>query len=208
MKIHFKQLLSAVTGCSTNPLLLLLIGSTIGSYVIPRILTEATELQAKNVEKRKIAEKLLTQESLVNQRFNTVLVSLEIFHQFASPRSFKAEQKVVRDLSRKLYMEFNEDVWWQHQTVLEGAYVWQLVGEQDREYIQKRLTTYNGYWNVALAALDRLWKACLSDMYKPGDPMVTQLAESARRAFDNSRRERDSVIRFFISKLDTELSAH
>ena len=187
-----------------HPVILLLIGSVITSYLLPLILSEAARQESDRKEKLSIAFKFLNRNAEMNQNFNSLLVSLELFHKYSSPKYLDEEQKELRKTSKELYMKFNANAWEWHWDLYEEAKIWKLLPESEDKYVKSALTRYTKGWTNVLKKLSNFWDTCLDDNYKVRDTSVTRLMNETREELHNSVALRDSAIRFIVSKFDIE----
>jgi hypothetical protein len=187
-----------------HPLILLIIGSAITSYLLPSILSEVAKKESQRNEKSALAIEFITRNSEMEEDFNSLLVSLELFCKYPSPENFHAEQARLRITSKELYMKFDRDVWWWHWNLYEKAKMWKFISRSDEPYVEKALHRYTEGWEMATDTLEGFWQTCLDVNYHPGDKKVYALMDKTERAFRFSHAVRDTAIRFIVSKLDIE----
>ena len=186
-----------------HPLILLMIGSGMTYWLIPWILSDVAKKESDRKGKVALAVKYLDQNSEMNQRFNSLLVSLELFHKYSSAKHLSDEQRELRKNSTELYMKFDRDVWWWPWNLYEEAK--KFIPQSEDPYVRKALNRYTASWSIVLdKKLPDFWYACLNANYRIHDATVTKLMEETRKAFDTSCAIRDTAIRSIVSELNVE----
>lgn len=204
MNLSLRSKLKTLLDFFRHPLILLIVGSVITSYLLPWILSEAAKNESNRKEKLVLAFKFLNKNSEVNKNFNSLLVALSLFHKYSTPEYVHEEQKELRKNSKDLYQRFNTDAWSWHWNLYEEAKIWNLLPKSDDLYITKVLMRYTHNWRTVMNKLSNFWDACLNPNYRCRDPKVTNLMNETRQEYNISFAARDSVIRYIISKLDIE----
>lgn len=187
-----------------HPITLLIIGSIITYFLIPWIHERVSKNENERREKLEIASRFIRQNMEMNQDFNSLLTSLELFHKYSSPEHLVEDKNKLRMASKEMYLKIDKNVWWWHWNLYEEAKLNKLIPESEQKYVENSLVKYTDSWSQIMGSLEKLWKACLDENYKQEDNNIDTLMNKTRKLSEDTRLARDSLIRGIISKFDIE----
>jgi hypothetical protein len=137
----------------------------------------------------------------IDEHFNTLLVSLELFTKYTDPKSVSESQKALRTKSQQLYLDFDKSVWWWVWNWYSEARTLELLSPSDDPAVKEHLMAYIHSWEPVLASLEHAWKGCLNDNFQVGD---TTVMGNARAMFNKSVEEREDITQFLLSRFNLE----
>ena len=144
---------------------------TVLTYVVVPLVTYQRTLKEKRLEK---ALELLTHDADVNQRLNTLLTTLEIFHKDNSGVAarlvdYKEEQNTLRHAMMDRYLEFDASAWWWYGKVRSEAVILRLTSPSEVKRIDDLAKAYESKLIASTGVLNELWNRFLREEYRPTD---------------------------------------
>lgn len=173
----------------------LLLGTALTSLAVPRITYQRT-IQEKRLEK---ALELLVHNAEVNQRLNTLLTTLEIFHKDNSGVAarlvdYKEEQRTLRRVMMDRYLEFDASAWWWYGKVRSEAAILRLASATEVKRIDDLTKAYESNLVTSTGTLNELWDRFLREEYRPADTRNNVAMAETRRKLETLRASRDRII--------------
>jgi hypothetical protein len=173
----------------------LLIGSVLTSFIVPW-LTYSRTLKEKRLEK---ALELLAYNAEVNQRLNTLVTTLEIFHKDNSGVAarfvnYKEEQRTLRRVMMERYLEFDSVAWWRLGRVSAEADILRLTSPEEAKRIAELTEAYGSNLKKSTETLNQLWDRFLREEYRPDDKANDAAMAETRRRLRTLRDSRDKFI--------------
>jgi hypothetical protein len=173
----------------------LLLGTVLTSLVVPWVTYQRT-IREKRLEK---ALELLVHNAEVNQRLNTLLTTLEIFHNDNSGVAarlvdYKEEQRTLRRVMMDRYLEFDASAWWWYGRARSEAAILRLTSSAEVKRIDDLAKAYESNLVSSTGTLNELWNRFLREEYRPTDMRNKVAMTETRRKLDALRASRDRII--------------
>jgi len=192
---------TAASEAFKHPLVLLLVGTLLGSLIIPYL----REREARNRE----IENLRLQKALVafsaNQAVDADLNGLLTgFENLFKARVQTLDSERDHELQRQIYDHhnaFNRDAWWWFSQHITEAQIFGLLDSKSIGDARRLARQYDGSLRATTKALEKFWFLMESEpvLSPPGE--LEELIHTAREANTNGRRERLKVVSAFAALL-------
>jgi hypothetical protein len=176
-----------------HPLTILLIGTVLGSILIPWGADVLSKQRAKQEAKTQLLMRILEYDTVTRQGLLSIHTRLYTFHEnmrsFAPSESeLRTEQGKLFEAANNQYLEFDKGVWPTAQQIMNELRVHKLVSDSELEVIHKNFDEYQRQMWYARDAIADLWHACMSAKYSPSDPSIDQLhgkADEVRKKLEH-----------------------
>ena len=192
-----------------HPLTLLIIGSLLGSFIIPYISSLSSKKQLLREARLKNALEILHNDSNIDSQLNVMRTRLGMFHQDnsrqkPSPTELKQRQdKLAEDINAR-YLEFDRTAWWWHKNLYQEAIILELTPPTGSGELLKRLDEYNKNVVDTVDALNKYWSASLSRDYKLEESgKITQIREEMDKNWDDLRKKRKTLVSKIVKDFTT-----
>lgn len=188
-----------VSGLS-HPLLLLIIGSLLGSFLIPYVSSLTGRKQLLQEARLKKALEILHNNSQVNSQLNVLRSRLGIFHQDnirlkPSPAELKQRQDRLAEDVNARYLEFDKVAWWWHKDLYQEAIILEIAPPDGSRKLGDDLAAYGDNVTKSVGALGEFWHACISKDYEFEDGgRVTQIQKEMDRRMGELYAAREKLV--------------
>jgi hypothetical protein len=190
-----------------HPLTLLIIGSLLGSFLIPYINSLSNRRQLLREARLKKVLEILHNNSGIKSQLNVMRTRLGMFHQDnlrqkPSPTELKQRQdKLAEDINER-YLEFDKVAWWWHKDLYQEAIILEITTPDGSQKLAASLSEYGKNVEESVNALNVFWAACLSRDYdwKESEKVIQIVKEMDKKWADlDSRREKlvSDIVRDF-----------
>jgi hypothetical protein len=193
-----------------HPLFLLVVGSVIGSFLIPWI-------SQKNDRNRVLREaRLKKQVEIVNNntetisQLNSLVTRLGIFHKDnirlkPSPAKLEDLQDKLADDMNRRYGEFEKAGWWWYRSLGEEAVILQIVPRGGSDKLRNDVNAYADNITQTVAAFNDFWHKCLSKEYDfEENGNVTQIQHKMNERLNQLATERVTLVNNLVQDFGTE----
>jgi len=163
-----------VLGILRHPLVLLVIGATITSLLVPYLNAKVNRNEILQEARLKKAIEIGEHNTEFNSKFNTLKTMLESFHKRSvrlqlKPAEFREAKSKFLDEFSKRYLDLDEKAWWWYPALEREASVLRLTSRSELQTLDTELKEYGDNLNKSFGALRPLWQALTSYDYDPTD---------------------------------------
>ena len=153
-----------------HPLLLLVVGSIIGSFLIPYLTDRATKKKVlQEARLRKAVDIVDTNTRMVSQ-LNSISTRVSMFHENnlrlkPSPEELRtARDKLIEDIDER-YLEFEKAGWWWYRDLIDEAVILKIVPPNGSDQLREHINSYGQNMLDTTNALKTMWHPCISAEY-------------------------------------------
>jgi len=153
-----------------HPLLLLAVGSIIGSFLIPYLTDRATKKKVlQEARLRKAVDIVDTNTRMVSQ-LNSISTRVSMFHENnlrlkPSPEELRtARDKLIEDIDER-YLEFEKAGWWWYRDLIDEAVILKIVPPNGSDQLREHINSYGQNMLDTTNALKTMWHPCISAEY-------------------------------------------
>jgi hypothetical protein len=179
-----------------HPLFLLLIGTLLGSLIIPAINKRIDRERLQKEARLKFSTELIERNMEIDGYLNTFLTSLELFHKGCVRDSikltdFSKQQADLREKMREKYGELDALAWFWYSKMRFQA---RTIGIQELKPVDELFEEHKKSVENSVSIITQFWNLCLENDYKPKDPAVQDSMEKTRKSFTSSIEDRGKIV--------------
>lgn len=194
---------SRIWEISKHPLLLLTVGTLLGSFVIPYVNARIDRDRRRLELKSQRATTILQSAWNIDRKLNLVLTEFATFHRdrVTTGSTTSSSKEALRSRVYTLYEDFNRDAWWWHWQVLEEAKILGLVDDGSRAQLEQAVQRYHDALLDSTAELDKVWTEFIRN---PGTPRPETAAKTINEAMFKLKAlsdRRQSYVRLMIEAI-------
>ncbi len=195
-----------------HPLVLLLIGTTLGSFLIPHLNDRSTQKTARQEQRVKMAISIIEQDHETNKEISGMMNYLLLVRQNLQVAGLTSsvvekEEYTARQKMDDMYLAFNNgQAWWWYSDIQADARLSALATSEESRKIAPLASQYGTDLNDETQALSQLWSAFLKSDFKPSDAKYDELQKQIqqREADDNNLRNNIAIQMAIILASDSE----
>lgn len=182
-----------------HPLLLLIVGSIVGSILIPRISEKASHTKALQDARLRKAVEIIDNNTRTISQLNALRTRLGMFHSDNArlnppPAKLKEWQdKLGADMNDR-YLEFEKTGWWWYRDLNDEAVILEIVPPTGSDKLRNDVNAYHANILGTVKALNTMWHACVDADYDYKDSHITQVQEQMNMDWDNLTNARNQVV--------------
>ena len=187
-----------------HPLLLLLIGTILTTWLVPVISARVDRKKLIQEKSQEEATKIIQDSQDVNRALNGMQVTLEFFYKnnrqgpFQKARHYAAaQQKTLADLQDQ-YKAFDKLAWWWPRDIRWEASFLDFMSEDKLKQIQADGDAYTANLSECMDILDRLWDDLLRKPFDPRNPSLQAEVKETRDKLDKLQAERSDLTSQFV----------
>jgi hypothetical protein len=159
-----------ILGVLKHPLFLLVVGSVIGSFLIPWISQKNDKSRVLREARLKKEVEIVANNVRTVSQLNSLVTRLGIFHKDnvrlkPSPAKLEALQDKLADDMNRDYAEFEKNGWWWYRSLSDEAMILQIVPPSGSEKLKNDIDAYGANITQTVAAFNDFWHKCLSKEY-------------------------------------------
>ena len=193
---------STLLEISKHPLLILLIGTLLGSVLIPEINRRST--RARELEELRAKRVLAAVEanSEVDRHLNLVLTSFESFWKDTAEGTLDSRRPELRTKVYGLYEEFDRSAWWWFDQAWQEATILGLLEKEDAKKERAKISSeYKESLLASVKAIDPVWHMSLRQSPPPSQEEAAKALDVARQQLWESRTKRLQALARFTNLL-------
>jgi len=161
-----KGILSALR----HPLFLLIVGSIIGSFLIPWISQKTDKSRVLREARLKKSVEIVNNNTQTLSQLNSLVTRLGIFHKDnirlkPSPAKLGELQDKLADDMNAHYAEFEKNGWWWYRSLNDEAVILEIVPPGGSDKLGTDINAYADNVTQTVAAFGDFWHKCLSKEY-------------------------------------------
>ena len=145
---------------SKHPLFLLIAGTMIGSFVVPRVNSRMERERQLQDQRSAKGVAVLNAGLDTERRFNLVQTEFEAFYkdELVPGKANEKSKQTLQDRVHKTYQEFNQDAWWWHTQALDEVKILRLVDATRLQELEHAVNDYQQTLIKSTTALDPYWE--------------------------------------------------
>jgi hypothetical protein len=153
-----------------HPLLLLVVGSVIGSILIPYFSEAATKKKVLQEARLRKAVDIVDTNTRTVSQLNSLATRVAMFHERnqrlkPTPAQLRALQdKLIEDMDAR-YLEFEKLGWWWYRDLNDEAVILNIVPANGSDALRAHINSYGQNMLDTTNALKTMWHPCTSADY-------------------------------------------
>ncbi|HEY5838619.1 MAG TPA: hypothetical protein VIT19_06240 [Pyrinomonadaceae bacterium] len=153
-----------------HPLFLMVVGSVIGSFLIPWVSHKTDRNRALREARLKKAVEIVNHNTETLSQLNALVTRLGIFHKDnirLKPTPAKLDElqdQLTKDMNSR-YAEFEKTGWWWYRSLNDEAVILEIVPPGGSDKLRNDVNAYGDNISQTVAAFNDFWHKCLSKEY-------------------------------------------
>lgn len=189
---------SSFTKKLQQPLVVLLVGTILGSIVIPYLTDLGNRRRLRHEERIKIALMIIEQSGETDRRLSNLMDYLVLFRKDHDDPSLpkvnlKKDQLNARKTIDEMYLSFNAQAWWWHWNVKSKSDLSSLATPAESRKVALLAREYSNDLLQCTQAINELWGPFLKQPYEPANPRNDVLIVQAGKNLTTARIQRNKV---------------
>lgn len=181
-----------------QPLGVLLIGTLLGSLLIPQLNDISNRRKLRHEERVKVALMIIEQSHETDRRLYNLMDYLVLFRKdhddpAMSAAFLKEEQRTARKTFNDMYLAFNAQAWWWHWNVKSESSLSAIATTAESKEIGELAQQYSEALGECTKAVSTLWAPFLKKPFKPDNPENDALIDAARENLTKARTRRNQL---------------
>ena len=182
-----------------HPLLLLVVGSVIGSFLIPWISHKTDRSRVLREARLKKKVEITNKNTETISKLHLLVTRLGIFHKDntrlkPSPAKLAVLQDKLGEDMNDLYADFQKEGWWWYRSLNDEAVILEIVPPGGFDKLRNDVDAYEKNITDTVAAFNAFWHKCLSKEYDFQDANVTQIQNQMTERLEQLRKERIGLV--------------
>jgi hypothetical protein len=193
-----------------HPLFLLIVGSIIGSFLIPWISQKADKNRVLREARLKKAVEIVDNNTRTLSQLNSLVTRLGFFHKDnirlkPSPAKLVTLQdKLAEDMDSQ-YAEFEKTGWWWYRSLNDEAVILEIVPPTGSNKLGHDVDAYAENITQTVAAFGDFWHKCLSKEYDfEENGTITQIQNKTDERLNQLATERRALVNNLVQDFRTE----
>lgn len=190
------NLRSEVIEAFKHPLVLLMVGTLLGSLLIPYINAQSNQRKLRHEERLKMAISIIEHSHETDRQMSGLMNFLNLFrkdHQVKSGPPMQSEQYKAREKFNEMFLAFNAQAWFWHWNIRSESTLSELATPEESAQITTLSYQYTEALNEETAAMSGLWGAFLKKNFNPWDPKYEVMAQEAIQKQKKARDRRNET---------------
>jgi hypothetical protein len=163
-----------------HPLVLLVVGSVIGSFLIPRISEQIGKKKVLQDARLRTAVQIVDNNTKTVSQINSIVTKLATFHDQnrrlkPSPAKVSERQDKLAEEVGNRYDEFEKTGWWWYRDLIDEAVILELVPPTGSDKLREDVNAYAKNILDTVNTMNELRHACLAADYDYKDERVTKI---------------------------------
>lgn len=182
-----------------HPLVLLIVGSIIGSILIPKISEKSSRTKALQDARLRKAVEIVDNNTRTVSQLNALRTRLGMFHtdnlRLKPPAArLKELQDKLREEMNNQYLEFERTGWWWYRDLNDEAVILEIVPPTGSEKLREHVNAYHANIIQTVTALNEMWHPCIDSAYDYKDGRVTQIQDKVSKEWDDLLKARNKAV--------------
>lgn len=181
-----------------QPLSLLILGTLLGSLLVPHLNDLSNRRKVRHEERIKMALSIVEQNEETDRRLFNLMEYLVLFRKdHNDPSETRAELKLQQTAAKKafneMYLSFNGQAWWWYWGIRSESNLSALATKAESEKIGQLAQVYGSSLSECTDPIAKVWDRFLKHPYNPTDPENDHLMGQAREALQKARTQRNET---------------
>jgi len=199
-----KSFLQSMLDFFRHPLVLLIVGSVIGSFLIPRISEQTHKKKVLQDARLRKAVEIIDNNTRTVSQLNAMVTKLATFHDEnirlkPSPAKLTERQDKLAESIASRYEEFEKTGWWWYRDLNDEAVILELVPATGSARLSKDVDAYAQNILQTVNALGDLRHACLAGDYNYKDERVTKIKNDVNKKLNDLFSERNNLVNHLVN---------
>lgn len=185
------------------PLLLLLLGSVLTSYFIPKLIEESHKSEASRTARLKKAIDIIERNKDFTSKLHVLKTSMQTFNKQnvrgkPSLTQLREAQKRFKKEYTDHYLALDETAWWWYWDLEREVQIFDLLSPEELAKLGEFNKEYGNNVGACVGALDPLWRYLSSSEYKPtkdSQDQVNALEAQMKSEIDRLFNERVILVK-------------
>lgn len=177
-----------------HPLLLLLLGTLLGSVLIPYVSSQAAHSREIEELRTERALAALQESNNVDRRLNVLVTSFGTFWADTNDGTRESRQDELREKIYRVYEEFDRTAWWWFDEAWQTARYLNLLDDKEAKEARDLSEEYKASLLKCTAALDEIWRMSLTQNPLPSQRDADAVLARVRKTLGDSRTQRLQVV--------------
>ena len=153
-----------------HPLFLMVVGSIIGSFLIPWVSHKTDRNRALREARLKKSVEIVNHNTQTLSQLNALVTRLGIFHKDnirlkPSPAKLdELQDELAKDMNSR-YAEFEKTGWWWYRSLNDEAVILEIVPPSGSDKLRKDVNAYGENIAQTVTSFNDFWHKCLSKEY-------------------------------------------
>jgi hypothetical protein len=189
--------------CLKHPMVVLIVGTALGSVVIPYLNARIDNQRRLAELKSQRAALVLQSAGEVDRLLNLLLTEFGTFRkdQIATNSATPAAKEALRTRVYDVYREFDRRAWWWHWQTLEEAPVLNLVTDEGFAKLDAGVRCYHQALLASAGALDPLWSEFIRKKSNTYSTNAKEMVEEAALTLRKQTNQRRGCVRQMVRAL-------
>jgi len=186
-------------GVLRHPLFLLVIGSVIGSFLIPWIGEKINRKKTLQEARLRKAIEIVENNTKTVSQLNAMVTRLSSFHDNnikikPSPEKVRElQQKLVADLDDR-WSEFDKTAWWWPEDLNTEATILGTIPVTGKDVLRQHISAYKTNILESSNAMKQLKSPCISADYSYSDSKVNQIRDQVNKKLSDLFDQRNKLV--------------
>ena len=201
---------NALVAFLRHPLLLLVVGSIIGSILIPYFSQEASKKKVLQEARLRKAVDIVDTNTRTVSQLNSLSTRVAMFHEHnqrlkPTPAQLRVLQdKLVEDMDAR-YLEFEKLGWWWYRDLNDEAVILNIVPANGSDALRAHINSYGQNMLETTNALKTLWHPCISADYDYKGKKGEEISE-IRKQMDKKLQDLFNARNGIVNQLVTDFT--
>jgi hypothetical protein len=181
-----------------QPLGLLILGTLLGSLLVPYLNDLSNRRKVRHEERIKMALSIVEQNDDTDRRLFNLMEYLVLFRKdhtdpSETPAELKLQQTAAKKTFNDLYLSFNGQAWWWYWGISSESSLSALATNAESQRIAQLAHEYGSSLSECTDPIAKVWDRFLKHPFNPKDPENDQVISQAREALKNARTRRNQA---------------
>lgn len=187
-----------------HPLVLLVVGTALTSWVVPYVSSKANRTKIVRDESQRVANEIIQNSTEINRDLNGMEVTLEFFYKNNSqpplqiPAYYRKQQAQTLSEMEAEYRAYDRLAWWWPRDVYWEASFLSFMPHEELEQIQQYGNAYVKNLSASNAVLNALWTDLLRRPFNPNDRRLANEIADTRNQLAQLQFARNHVSSQFV----------
>lgn len=188
----------------SHPLFLLMVGSIVGSFLVPRISEKINRQKVQHEARLKKAVEIVDNNTRTVTQLNSMVTRLSSFHDSnirrqPSPEKLKQlQEKLVEDMDAR-WLEFDKTGWWWYQDLNDEAVILGIIPAVGTSTLRQHVNAYHANILATSNAMKMMWRPCTAADYDYKDARFVKIREEMNQKLNDLFNERIQLVNNLVS---------
>lgn len=188
----------------SHPLFLLVVGSIVGSLLIPPVSEKINRQKVLHEARLRKAVEIVDNNTRTITQLNSMITRLSSFHDTnirrqPSPEKLKQlQEKLVEDMDNR-WLEFEKTGWWWYQDLNDEAVILGIIPAAGTSALRQHVNAYHANILATSNAMKLMWRPCTAADYDYKDARITKSREEMNQKLNDLFNERIQLVNNLVS---------